>query len=96
MENIGASKMLNELKCLNPEIEFEMKDYCYPVLIFGTVPADKLVLPDGYYYNDKNGITNKHNTESGIYETFTYEFDVHHFRSQIEPKQTFWLRFFKR
>ena len=28
---------------------------------------EELVLPEGFYYNDKNGITNKHNTKSGSY-----------------------------
>lgn len=31
------------------------------------VPANELVLPPSFYYTEKNGITNKHNTASGTY-----------------------------
>ena len=31
---------------------------------------NKLVYPEGYYWSSKNGVTNKHNTASGQYESF--------------------------
>lgn len=41
----------------------------YEIYIRSSVPAESLVLPEGCYYNTKNGITNKHNTIEGIYST---------------------------
>ena len=81
MENIGLSNMMKELKELNPEVEFDVCDYSVSpiIIIIGTVPATQLSFPDGYYWNEKNGITNKHNTGSGLYECFTYKFDRTHF-----------------
>ena len=35
--------------------------------ITSDLPGDKLVLPKGFEYNDKNGITNKHHTKNGSY-----------------------------
>lgn len=31
------------------------------------VPISGLTLPNGWYYNEKNGITNKHISSTGIY-----------------------------
>lgn len=72
--------MAKELERLNPHVQFdvcELKSLEWQV--FGTIPGERLALPDGYYYNDKNGITNKHNTATGLYECFDYEYDVSHF-----------------
>ena len=81
MNNIGPSRMEKELEKLNPSVQFDVRDYSVSpiIIIYGTVPAEKLVLPKGYYYNEKNGITNKHNTLSGLYECFNYKHDVEHF-----------------
>ena len=34
---------------------------------------EQLVLPEGFYVNEKNGITNKHNTQNGMYCTLRVE-----------------------
>ena len=36
-------------------------------------PIDKMKLPPGCYYNTKNGITNKGNTETGLYTSLKVE-----------------------
>ena len=59
-------------------------------IIFGSAPATELSFPDGYYWNEKNGITDKHNTDSGLYECFTYKYDLAHFvanNMQTKPKK---------
>ena len=40
---------------------------------YSSVPMEQLVLPEGFYVNEKNGITNKHNTQSGMYCTLRVE-----------------------
>jgi hypothetical protein len=32
--------------------------------MYSSVDIDKLVLPEGFYYNQKNGVTNKHRTKN--------------------------------
>ena len=94
MENIGIATMKKELVRLNPTVKFDVRDTSVSpiIIIYGSVPGEKLNLPNGYYYNEKNGITDKHNTGSGLYENFTYQFDVAHFVAkptevkQSEPK----------
>lgn len=96
MENIGAKKMMEELRRSNPQAQFEYMDaWCEP-FIFGTIPAEDLVLPNGYYYNQKNGINNKHHTESGLYECFMYECDAARFTKATEPKKSLFARIFAR
>ncbi len=46
----------------NPEYDSEATRRFY-----SSVPASELILPKGFYYNEKNGITNKHNTKTGSY-----------------------------
>lgn len=50
---------------LNPEAEIEA-DFDRGI-IYSSVSVQELNLPEWFYYNQKNGITNKHNTQSGIY-----------------------------
>ena len=57
--------IIEEVKKLNPDVEIESDPD--RGLIFSSVDIEKLVLPEWFYYNQKNGITNKHNTKSGIY-----------------------------
>ncbi len=103
MENIGICNLVKALKLLNPKVQFDFYDRTKsPVeIIFGTVPGENLVFPDGYYYNDKHGITDKHNTGSGLYEAFTYEYDPAHFEKKstavVNPspkKRGLWARLF--
>lgn len=96
MENMGITRMAKELENLNPHVQFDVRDYSVSpvILIYGTVPGENLNLPDGYYYNDKNGITNKHNTTTGLYECFEYLFEMDHFAPKTEPKKSWLARIF--
>lgn len=47
----------------------------YKIYIRSLIPAESLILPEGCYYNTKNGITNKHNTIEGFYATLQVRVD---------------------
>lgn len=71
MENMGIQKLTEELKRLNPGTDVCFKVDIYPaIIIVRCSDCAKLTLPEGYYLSDKNGLTNKHNTISGMYESF--------------------------
>lgn len=57
--------IVQEVRRLNPDVKIETDPD--RGLIFSSVEIEDLVLPEWFYYNQKNGITNKHNTQSGIY-----------------------------
>lgn len=64
-EIVEAIKQLNpgvEIRVGNPSIDPSANERFY-----SSVPVEQLNLPYGFYYNEKNGITNKHKTESGLY-----------------------------
>ena len=69
IESIGIDKLVSMLDNMNPKGSVKMADENV-IAIKGMSPND-VVYPEGYYYNAKNGITNKHNTTSGMYEAFT-------------------------
>jgi hypothetical protein len=56
---------------LNPNAEIRFGNIEYDpeatTRFYSSVPMDQLLLPDGFYANKKNGITNKHKTQSGMY-----------------------------
>ncbi len=56
-------EVLNEL---NPDVDINLGD-SWGNKIYSSRPVEELNLPEGFYYNDKNGLTNKHNTETGQY-----------------------------
>lgn len=78
--------MLKALQTLNPDVDLslnmktEIDGYRHNIVT--SEHASKLILPNGFYYNDKNGITNKHNTQSGLYTMFGVE------NPKTETKQT--------
>lgn len=83
MENIGFCNMKKELERLNPSANFDMNaSYFATHVIYGTIPANEIILPKGYYWKPENTITNKGNTKSGYYEYFVYEYDTERFISQ--------------
>ena len=63
---------LEQLNNLNPGANITF-DELHPNILYSDIDANLLTLPNGWYYNDKNGITNKHNTETGVYQTYTVE-----------------------
>ena len=56
---------------LNPNAEIRVANIAYDPQatsrFYSSVPIGQLVLPEGFYVNEKNGITNKHKTQSGMY-----------------------------
>ena len=64
----SIDELVDELIALNPGETFE-KDGEYGITSSIRMDNPDLKLPEGFYYNDKNGLTNKHNTESGKYIT---------------------------
>ncbi len=73
-ENLGADKMYNCLVDLNMDPKIKIVLFKFPgnfdAEFWCNIPPEDLILPKGYYYNTKNGITNKHRTKSGAYESF--------------------------
>lgn len=71
VENIGAKNVMKKI-CDRNNVSnhyiFLAEVYgCYSIVT--DLNMEKMVLPAGYYFNSKNGITNKNNTGSGMYET---------------------------
>ena len=66
-DRMSITSLVKDLHNLNPSARIRWKriDPC----IFSLVPIDQLVLPPDMYWNEKNGITNKHHTTSGVYIT---------------------------
>ena len=63
---------LEQLNDLNPGANITVDD-ANPNILYSDIDANLLTLPNGWYYNNKNGITNKHNTETGMYQSYTVE-----------------------
>ena len=60
-----ANNIIERIKELNPNVR--IKTDFDRNLMFCSVNVDELTLPEWFYYNQKNWITNKHNTQSGFY-----------------------------
>ena len=95
IEDVSQSTSLLDvtkvIQQLNPYAEIRLGSIKDPIRhrrIYSSVSPEQLILPEGFYYNSKNGITNKHRTESGIYCAF----DVSDLRSVdesfLEPKES--------
>lgn len=57
--------LIQEFKKLNPDVAFESDNP--EVYIVVNCDPKLLKLPKPFYLSEKNGITNKHKTESGVY-----------------------------
>ena len=55
--------LADELKRLNPDIKMSFDSKGNQIIVDGDI--SKLNLPEGFYYNEKNGITNKHDSRTG-------------------------------
>ena len=62
---ISNGTLFGKLEKLNPNANLRLEDG----FIFSSVAGELLVLPETFYYNEKNGITNKHRTKSGCYSS---------------------------
>ena len=74
---MNFNQLINEIRKLNPGVEIRIGDERFDrearSRIFSSVPMHQLKLPEGYYSNEKNGITNKHNAENGLYTQLRVE-----------------------
>lgn len=74
---MNFNQLINEFRKLNPGVEIRIGDPRFDSLaynrIFCSKPMTQLRLPQGYYANEKNGITNKHNSASGMYVAIEVE-----------------------
>lgn len=74
---MNFNQLINEIRKLNPGVEIRIGDERFDrearSRIFSSVPMHQLRLPEGYYSNEKNGITNKHNAENGLYTQLSVE-----------------------
>ena len=69
-QSTNRAEIVLAIQELNPNVDISLGDPRFVVsnrLFYCSVPAEKLILPEGFYYNEKNGITNKHNTDNGLY-----------------------------
>jgi hypothetical protein len=64
---VHNKQLLKVLKKLNPTVTFLTEDSSNPWKVQVDCKPEKLNLPKPFYYTEKNGITNKHKTDSGIY-----------------------------
>ncbi len=74
---MNFNQLINEIRKLNPGVEIRIGDERFDrearSRIFSSVPMHQLKLPEGYYSNEKNDITNKHNAENGLYTQLSVE-----------------------
>lgn len=69
IENIGIKKLAEEMTLMNND-DVVVVNIGGEECLASFIPPEKLKFPAGYYYNQKNGVTNKHRTHSGSYESF--------------------------
>lgn len=73
MENVGIFEVVKEMLRLN---WVDCDEYLFAgnfggqKVIVTNLDMTTLKYPEGYEFNSKNGVTNKHHTTSGIYESF--------------------------
>ena len=76
-ESTNVFEIAQEIANINPDATIGFGDPdvdpCCNSRIFSSVKVEDLKLPEGFYYNEKNGVTNKHNTKSGAYCAFDVE-----------------------
>lgn len=70
IENMEINKLVGEMRVLNGSNMIFSVDLMGRKVILSMVEHNELVYPEGYYWSSKNGVTNKHNTASGQYESF--------------------------
>ncbi len=67
----SITELAEILRNLNPDVNISLgevgEDPKAAETIYSSEPIEGLSLPEGFYCNEKNGLTNKHNTETGQY-----------------------------
>jgi len=62
----SREELIQEITRLNPGVEIKYQKN-HDEVIYCSKNGSDLKLPEGFEYNDKNGVTNKHHTSSGRY-----------------------------
>ena len=57
------------LELLNPGKVAVTRDPYNGFRVIANCAPEDLTYPEGWYFNDKNGLTNKHNSSTGQYDT---------------------------
>lgn len=57
------------LELLNPGKVAVTRDPYNGFRVIANCAPEDLIYPEGWYFNDKNGLTNKHNSSAGQYDT---------------------------
>lgn len=70
VKNMGIKKLAAQMTLMNNDDVVVVK-VCGEECLATFIPPEKLKFPVGYYYTEKNGVTNKHKTADGSYETFS-------------------------
>jgi len=92
---LGSKQMTFLLRLLNPNADIREIDAsvnCGENMLFSKTPGEKLILPFGYHYTKKEGITNKWDEEytPGEYYTTCKVYSHEHAKKMgklLEPKQ---------
>ena len=67
-QSTNVDEIVEELRKLNPGVYIKADDAGMAERgITISVPVEELNLPEGFEYNDTNGITNQHHTDSGMF-----------------------------
>lgn len=93
MSKMGIRRLTTELRILNPGSKFKYYDYMGVFgVIYTNTPASKLLLPEGYYFRNKNtSISNKKLNSCEMSESFDFEYDPEIFGETV--KKGFWEHF---
>lgn len=73
MNNLEIAEIIEKINALNPGVEAhrdeELTDF---IIIFDNKDVDfeKIILPRGFYFNKKHGITNKYHSKDGSCVSF--------------------------
>jgi hypothetical protein len=78
LDSIDKQEVIAAIQKLNPDVGIMkaspyISPQAYEQNIYTSVSPENLSLPEPFYYNSKNGITNKHKTQSGQYTSIQVE-----------------------
>ena len=80
LEASSSSFIIDKIIELNPDVE--IKTDPDKTIIFASVPVERLVLPEWFYYNLQNEITNKYNTQFEVY-WFVQVYPIEYYNSDF-------------
>lgn len=75
--NLGIRLLVENLQKLNKDAQFQIaSDPSANWVIISSVSAEKLIFPEGYYWDNYSHITNEKNITSTKYESYRLYVDV--------------------